>query len=56
MILMAGFEPYSHLVTQFPPEIPFVRIQSNFTGPDENKGFNQIIASASMRIRGRLCC
>jgi hypothetical protein len=28
MILMAGFEPYSHLVSAFPPNIPFVRIQS----------------------------
>ena len=43
MILMAGFEPYSHLVSTFPPEIPFVRIQSNFASPDEDKGINAVI-------------
>ena len=41
MILMAGFEPYAHLVPSFPPAIPFVRIQSNFASPDEGKGINQ---------------
>ena len=49
MILMAGFEPYSHVITEFPHEIPFVRIQSNFASPDENKGINQIIRS---RVEG----
>ena len=43
MILMAGFEPYSHVVSAFPPEIPFVRIQSNFASPDENKGINAVV-------------
>jgi hypothetical protein len=43
MILMAGFEPYSHIVSQFPPGIPFVRIQSNFASPDQNKGINKLI-------------
>jgi hypothetical protein len=43
MILMAGFEPYSHLIPSFPPEVPFVRIQSNFASPDEDKGINQRI-------------
>lgn len=43
MILMAGYEPYSHAVTQFPPGIPFVRIQSNFASPGENKGINAVI-------------
>ncbi len=41
MILMAGFEPYSHVIPSFPPEIPFVRVQSNFSSPDEPKGINQ---------------
>ena len=45
MILMAGFEPYAHVVTQFPPQISFVRIQSNFSSPDENKGINGVIHS-----------
>jgi hypothetical protein len=43
MILMAGFEPYSHVVSAFPPEIPFIRIQSNFASPDQNKGINAVI-------------
>lgn len=43
MIIMAGYEPYSHLVTAFPPQVSFVRIQSNFTSPDEKKGINQLI-------------
>ena len=43
MLLMAGFEPYSHLVTLFPPEVPVIRIQSNFASPDQDKGINQVI-------------
>ncbi|HUY68111.1 MAG TPA: hypothetical protein VMV79_02275 [Alphaproteobacteria bacterium] len=31
MILMAGIEPYAHLIPEFPPAIPFVRIESNLT-------------------------
>lgn len=43
MILMAGFEPYSHVISEFPPEIAFVRVQSNFASPDEQKGINAVI-------------
>jgi hypothetical protein len=43
MILMAGFEPYSHLLPLFPPDIPFVRIQSNFSSPDQDKRINAVI-------------
>jgi hypothetical protein len=53
MILMAGFEPYAHLVTQFPPEIPFVRIESNFASPGEDKGINKIIADRIKAHEGR---
>lgn len=45
MILMAGMEPYSHVIPSFPPEIPFIRIQSNFSSPDEPKGVNRVIAA-----------
>jgi hypothetical protein len=45
MILMAGIEPYAHVIPAFPPDIPFVRIQSNFTSPERNVGFNRIIRS-----------
>jgi hypothetical protein len=43
MILMAGLEPYSHILSEFPPQIPFVRIQSNFSSPDDGKGINEVI-------------
>ena len=43
MLLMAGYEPYSHLATQFPPRIPVVRIESNFASPVENKGINSLL-------------
>ncbi len=52
MILMAGFEPYSHLVPLFPPEIPFVRIQSNFTGPEKESGFNALIRKRIFEHQG----
>jgi hypothetical protein len=53
MILMAGFEPYSHLATQFPPEVPIVRIQSNFASPDQNKGINDVIHQRVDSHKGR---
>jgi hypothetical protein len=43
MILMAGYEPYSHLIPEFPLEISFVRIESNFTSPDQDKGINLLL-------------
>ncbi|MDD5585392.1 MAG: hypothetical protein PHY92_00355 [Alphaproteobacteria bacterium] len=53
MILMAGFEPYSHVVSEFPPRIPFVRIQSNFASPQENKGINAMIKTRLDAHKGR---
>jgi len=53
MILMAGIEPYSHLVTQFPPEISFVRIQSNFSSPGDGKGINKLIEQRVCGHAGR---
>ncbi len=53
MILMAGYEPYGHVIPAFPPDIPFVRIESNFTGPHENKGINQIIRDRVEAHHGR---
>jgi len=43
MILMAGIEPYSHLIPEFPPEVRFTRIQSNFSSPEQDKGINLLI-------------
>jgi hypothetical protein len=53
MILMAGFEPYSHVVTQFPPEVAITRIQSNFASPGENKGINAVITTRVAQHEGR---
>ncbi len=44
MILMAGIEPYSHLIPEFPSDISFVRIQSNFSSPEQGKGVNRLIS------------
>jgi hypothetical protein len=52
MILMAGFEPYSHVLSLFPPQIPFLRIQSNFASPDQDKGINQVIRARLMAHHG----
>jgi hypothetical protein len=54
MILMAGFEPYSHALPAFPPEIPFIRVQSNFSSPDEPKGVNQILRARVEAHKGRI--
>lgn len=43
MILMAGFQPYSHVLPYFPPEAPVIRIQSNFSSPEEKKGINDVL-------------
>ena len=43
MLLMAGFQPYSHIVPAFPAQMPVVRVESNFAMPDESKGVNDII-------------
>jgi len=53
MLLMAGFEPYAHIVTQFPPEMSVVRIQSNFTSPDQDKTMNAVIHARVDAYRGR---
>ena len=49
MILMAGYEPYAHVISEFPPHIPFIRIHSGFTSPDINVGINKLIKE---RIEG----
>ncbi len=43
MVLLAGFEPYSHVLSSFPAEAVFVRIQSNFSSPEEDKGINKLL-------------
>ncbi len=54
MLLMAGFEPYAHIVPSFDPIMPVVRIQSNFASPREGeKGINRVIADRIVRHTGR---
>ncbi|MGE3770964.1 MAG: hypothetical protein AB7G06_08465 [Bdellovibrionales bacterium] len=43
MLLMAGFQPYSHVIPAFPAQIPVIRVQSNFASPGEPKGINPVI-------------
>ncbi len=52
MILMAGFDPYSHVIPSFPTETAFVRVQSNFSSPEQNKGINSLIAEKIARHKG----
>jgi hypothetical protein len=52
MILMAGYEPYSHVLSEFPPHIPFIRIQSNFTGPETNTEMNTLIKQRVTNHKG----
>lgn len=42
MILMTGYEPYAHVVPSFPEEIPFVRVQSNFTSMEKETAFRRV--------------
>jgi len=49
MILMAGIEPYSHVIPAFPAEISFVRIESNFSNPSQPCLMNDAIRE---RIEG----
>lgn len=43
MVLMAGFQPYSHVIPSLPVGMPVIRIQSNFASPGEPKQINQIL-------------
>lgn len=43
MVLMAGWQPYSHVVPAFAPQAAFIRIQSNFSSPEEAKEINRLI-------------
>ncbi|MFY9287197.1 MAG: hypothetical protein WAO98_01720 [Alphaproteobacteria bacterium] len=54
MVLLAGFEPYSHVIPQLPSDMRFVRIQSNFSSPDQNKGINQMLHDRVNAHKGRL--
>jgi len=53
IVLMAGIEPYSHLIPQFPAAISFVRIESNFTSPDQENGINRLLRERLSSHKGR---
>ncbi|WP_207480129.1 hypothetical protein [Arenibaculum pallidiluteum] len=53
MVLMAGYQPLSFAIPAFPPEIPFVRIQSNFIHPDSwDNGYIHRLRSRVAAHRG----
>ncbi len=53
MLLMAGFEPYAHVIPSFPSVLRVTRLQSNFAGPrDSGKGINRVIAERIGNYRG----
>ncbi|HXH02692.1 MAG TPA: hypothetical protein VNN09_05160 [Candidatus Competibacteraceae bacterium] len=55
LVLMAGHEPYSYLLPAFPPQLRFVRIDSNFTNIHErNVAFNPLMQRIVAEHRGPL--
>ena len=53
MLLMGGYEPYSHILPSLPPEMAAVRFQSNFTDPLKgNTGINATIRDRIARHPG----
>jgi hypothetical protein len=53
MLLMAGFEPMSWVLSSFPARMPVVRVQSNFSSPDQpEKGINKIISQRVSAHKG----
>ncbi|HYD65297.1 hypothetical protein [Azospirillum sp.] len=54
MVLMAGYWAISHVVPLFPPQVPFVRIQSNFLQPDSvGNGYLGVVQKRVREHRGR---
>lgn len=52
MLLMAGHEGFAHIVTQFPPQVPVVRIESRAFRLKNNWGMNDLIAKRIGAHRG----
>ena len=46
MVLMAGIEPMSYIIPAFPPQIPFLRVDSYLDSPQSNTPFGH-----AMRVR-----
>jgi len=54
MILMIGFQPYSHILPAFPKQIPVIRLQSNFSSPEEHKGIDALLRDRVNTHKGDL--
>jgi hypothetical protein len=53
MVLIGGYQPVGHLIPAFPPQIPFVRLQSNFVQPDStDNGYSEVLRRRVMEHRG----
>jgi hypothetical protein len=53
MVLIGGYQPVSHLIPSFPPQIPFVRLQSNFVQPDStDNGYSEVLRRRVMEHQG----
>lgn len=54
MVLMGGYWAIAHVIPEFPPRIPFVRIQSNFLQPDSvGNGYLALMKDKVAAHRGR---
>ncbi|HYD32890.1 MAG TPA: hypothetical protein VEB64_18800 [Azospirillaceae bacterium] len=54
MVLMGGYWAISHVIPAFPPDIPFIRIQSNFQQPDTRTRFAEAARRRVTSHRGPL--
>jgi hypothetical protein len=55
IVLLAGHEPLSFLLPAFPPQMRFLRVDSNFTNPDETGvRFNQVMRQIVAEHQGPL--
>jgi hypothetical protein len=53
MVLIGGYQPVGHLIPAFPPQIPFVRLQSNFVQPDStDNGYSEVLRHRVMEHDG----
>jgi hypothetical protein len=53
MVLIGGYQPLGYLIPAFPPQIPFVRVQSNFVQPDStDNGYSEVLRRRIMEHRG----
>ncbi len=54
MVLMAGTEPLSYVVPSFPPQIPFLRVDSWLDSPQSNTPFGQAMRTRIAAHHGPL--